>query len=260
MGAARHLLFVFLLVSLAAPAGARSPQDPESTVVLARWRAEAFGSASGGVCCWLEAADGALRFELAEAAEPAAATTAAAMLFSWRGVGWTAVLGEPGQGTLGAWREKWDVPSPELSAWLRAIVAACPAGAGRECRRELPPIRSLTLVPDQKERETTFRSRMTRRGRGRGGRNEILTIRFLEGNGSGVWAAGSRARITGSRRPGSLELEVLARQDVIGLPAEAYLPLWPLDAFPAIEAIFPGTPETTVGYHHAAGPMNSRLE
>ena len=57
----------------------------------------------------------------------------------------------------------------------------------------------------------------------------------------GSCAPGTRILISSSRRPGLLELDLIDSRLALDLPAETFLPLWPLDRFFSAAEIFPGT-------------------
>ena len=273
------LMVLFLLLPTKA-----SAVEPGTRAVLAHWQASAFSEARHGFCCWMIDPAGSLRLEISAPAGPWDNDQGHESLLAWDGDGWTLILGEPGQGTLNRWREQWRNSPPGLERLIRAALSEFPAkefeisfdgispshkgfrpqprnsssGSARKNhykRRWEVSSRFLVLDDDQKSisgpPQESFRVKMIERGSGRGGAAEIFTQEFfIPTNGHfdrDPWVPGTRMLLSSSRRPGRLQLEVVALQLHLEVPSEAFLPLWPLDKFLSPSEIFPGTPSRPEG-------------
>lgn len=181
-------------------------------------------------------------------------------LLTWTGDGWTLVLGPDDQGTLNAWGREWRSVPVSLAQLVRLITTSLglyPAGppefpfalalghsgsAGGIARPKIldsVPARpakdevwryqlaALDLETTGSRKPPSFRRTMTARGRGTGGQNEILELRWTSAGDSG----GSGLRVRSSRRPGALHLDRAWKQAVISPEPEIFLPLWPLSQF-----------------------------
>jgi hypothetical protein len=205
-GAVPFLAALLFLVPVATADGAPAADERSGELIHGTWRGAVLGHHAAGGFLLLSDEDGFLRLEIGrdESAAPAA-------LMSRRGHGWTVVATPDGGGTRNAWEREWQPLEPRLSALLRAgaeILVDPPA----------PPFRRVRVVRETGT-EPDLRTRLTRRGRGRGGPGETLVIR---GAAAGRFVFGS------SRRPGSLELADLTRRPVVYPVREAFVPLWPL--------------------------------
>jgi len=183
-----------------------------------------------------------------------------APLMSWSGDGWTLVLGPDNGGTLNAWGREWrQVPvslaqlvrlvtsslkfyparPPEFS-FARAIGPSWPGTyitrpkilgsvpdrpeAGEVWRYQLA---TLDLQATRNKEMPSFRRNMTARGRGTGGRGEILEMRWSRTGGP----ESPSLSISSSRRPGALQLDAPRKQAVVTPEPEVFTPLWPLSQF-----------------------------
>jgi hypothetical protein len=181
------------------------------------------------------------------------------------GEGWTVASPGQGLLLLQPWGEGWRALGGELSTGLRVLAAALTGGpdglppSGLAGVRRLPARRRpLPLVPwlrsaSRAQQGTTvrlellpaepappeigasrvesprgprsWRSRMERRGTGRGGAGEILRLHWPDGEGP---PRGRALEATSSRRPGRLVIRP-GPQLVVHYPyPEAFLPLWTL--------------------------------
>ena len=281
------LLFLFFLLPADCPA-----DETASRSVLARWRATAFGEARQGLCCWVTGPEGALRLEVSAPQRPGEPARRIGSLLAWEGDGWTLILGEPGQGTLNRWREQWRQPPPGLEPLVRAGLADWsdeeiptspggisnrPGGRPSAWRSPSPELRGrihlerrweaplLSLAPGHGPAlipgfdPDSFRNRMIRRGSGRGGSAEIVTLEFSIPAGgrraAGPWSPGTRLLVSSSRRPGQLQLDLLDSTFHPDLSVEAFLPLWPLGWFLSPAEMFPGTPYPADGLRQDMKPQ-----
>jgi len=176
------------------------------------------------------------------------------------GEGWTLVLGPDGKGTLNAWGREWRTAPASLSRMVRLIIVSLrdypgrrpdfpfAVSAGQSPRRDVIPrpktrksdqsrvgdadvwrfqIPPLDLESNEGRGVAGFRRKMTARGRGAGGRDEIVALRWSSHDGQ----EGYGLLIGSSRRPGSLRLKP-PRDLVVKTPrVEAFLPMWPLSQF-----------------------------
>ncbi len=258
----RTLLALLLLVGLT---GGALAQTGEAGYRFARWRASAWIYDFEGYACWALDGSGALRLEVLS--EKGRAASPLQSIFRQAGIGWSVVLGEPGEGTFNPWREAWSKPSPGWEEWIRQILV--PGGTGTDNSRmatgnplprrrfrgsrggDPPTARIRWVLPvidlransaeSRTRADRGFRQRWTWRGRGRGDDREValLTV-WNPGQEGGAWPAGSRGHLASSRRPGSLDFEIL-RFEKRAVPPEIFLPLWPLRDVVPEDEIFPGT-------------------
>lgn len=181
-------------------------------------------------------------------------------LLTRTGEGWTLVLGPDGNGTLNAWGREWRTAPASLAQMVRLLTASLgnypgrrpefpfATSVGRSRRRGSIP-RPKTLEFDQSDVEDAdvwlfqippldlesneaggvagFRRNMIDRGRGAGGRDEIVILRWFRPGGQKEYGL----RIGSSRRPGTLRLTP-PRDFAVETPeAEVFLPIWPLSQF-----------------------------
>lgn len=189
--------------------------------------------------------------------EPAAIDLAP--LWTRSGDGWTLVLGPDDSGTLNAWDSGWRNVPWGLAQLVRLVTTALreypdrPADSSHGQSVDLPwrsgtiprpkilgtglrqpgakevwryQLATLDLQDSQPVDVPGFRRNMVARGRGTGGRGEILVLRW-RGDGQGGFSLNLRS----SRRPGELVLQPVQRQGVPKPEPEVFLPLWPLSQF-----------------------------
>lgn len=210
------------------PADASAPM----CLVVARWRAEAFGRVAAGRAAWVTAPDGSVRIDLALDDDRPGSPDAAGDPLRQQGHGWTLVAGPGGDGVYGAWDREWAVAPVGLTALVRQVVA--PAAAPSRPRAvvlEFDPAESVDGAPAPAD----LRRQLVQRGRGGGGPGERLTVRH--DRQAGV------CRVRSSRRPGALELRPEPARGVSGAVAEVFLPWWPLAEVitPVPDGAEPGT-------------------
>ena len=197
------------------------------------------GTVSGRVLV-LRGADDRWRCEMA----PHGTTTPVTRqtLLHRRGQGWTLVA-SPEAGFVQPWHEPWRKTGPEAGAalgelfalWLDGVPSAGAPSEEKARWRLAGPAFPATVELDSwaalptdwrpPGRATTagqgrLRKRMTARGRGHGGDGLRFLIRWVDGC----------FEMTTAQWPGRLETDPPVQESVT-VPAEAYLPLWPLADF-----------------------------
>ncbi|MBK7046093.1 MAG: hypothetical protein IPH48_06160 [bacterium] len=230
------------LVTAPATAGAQPGASPDSSaeagaesliLVLADWRVEALGRQAAGRAAWVTGPAGDLRVDLLvdeAGADPGAG--APADLLTRAGRGWTLVAGQGDEGLYGAWDREWRTPPSGLAALARAVTDPAWSTAAGGGSRRLVLAADPAATPEAAGAPVpAFRRAQARRGRGGGGPGERLTVSSLGTPGA--------LRVRSSRRPGRLEVVPTARRAALGVPAEVFLPWWPL-----AEVLDPGTAAT----------------
>ncbi len=181
-------------------------------------------------------------------------------VLNWTGEGWTLILGPDDSGTLNEWGREWRQVPPSLAQVARLVTVsfqnyphqrpefsfAFPTGP--QCRlARIPHPRyhvsrsspaqcedtwhyQLSLLELEGEENTTgagFRDGMVTRGRGTGGRGEVLSLAWFREPDIAAYGL----VVSSSRRPGTLRLEPPRHLAVITPESEVFLPLWPLSQF-----------------------------
>ena len=203
-------------------------------LVLADWRVEALGRQASGRAAWVTGPAGDLRVDLMvddAGADPGAG--APADLLARVGRGWTLVAGQGDEGLYGAWDREWQAPPAGLAALARAVTdPAWSTAAGRSGSRRLVLAADPAASPEVGGTPVpAFRRAQARRGRGGGGPGERLTVSPMGMPG--------QLHVRSTRRPGRLEVLPTARRAALGVPAEVFLPWWPL-----AEVLGPGASAT----------------
>lgn len=230
-----------MVLAASAQAGAQPP------VTLARegaWRLESvLGEISGRFLVARDGAGGSWRLEIG--VSEGRAPVDRASLLARRGRGWTFCGGGDGA-FVQPWHEPWDPLGPATARFLVSLLESLQgkdqrrAGAPRpglpahrrtgsrivlETWDDLPPAwRPPRRGPGPAAGR--LRARLVARGLGRGGPGLVLDHEV----------AGPVHRLTSARWPGAIVLRPDPQHDLPKLPPEAYLPLWPLEAF-----VSPGT-------------------
>ena len=181
-------------------------------------------------------------------------------VLNWTGDGWTMILGPDDSGTLNAWGREWREVPLGLAQIARLVTASLQvypdqrpdfsfaSFTGPQCRlariphphflvSQPPPDRcesswhyqlsSLELEAEKDPAGRNFRGNMVARGRGTGGRGEVVSLDWFSRTG----IEGYGLVITSSRRPGTLRLEPPRDLAVKTPEPEVFLPLWPLSQF-----------------------------
>jgi hypothetical protein len=210
-----------LFVLIPAHEGSAAPGDGEDVLDLhvAVWDAAAYSHRVSGPLGWLRGPDGSLRLELGAEGPDADPRT----LLERSGDGWTLILGPEGEGTLNAWGREWRRVDPGLASLAREAVAFFDrTGAEAERRRLVVP--DLGEGDRPADQAASLRRELVRRGRGRGGRGEIIVLeRFAPGDPAGAF------EIRSTRRPGRIRVGVPSTRPLVCPIPEVFLPLWPLD-------------------------------
>jgi len=184
----------------------QDPGDATGTLIDGIWRGTALGRTADGRFLLLVDEEGRVRLELARGS-----ALDLHSLLARRGDGWTVVTDKEHGGTRNAWGQQWQSLDRDLAALVAggaAAVAGTPDGGAAS--------RHVVL---QAESSMGLRRRLVQRGRGRGGPGEVLRIR---GEKSG------EITITGTRRPGRLELGSLRRQTILYPRRETFVTIWSL--------------------------------
>ena len=181
-------------------------------------------------------------------------------VLTWAGDGWTMILGPDDSGTLNAWGREWRHVPLGLAQMARLVTVALhdyPArrpefsfasSTGLSCqwaRIPQPHFLVSPVIPDRCEStwsyqlspleledggnipQPVFRDNMVARGRGTGGRGEVVSLKWFSQPGIERYGL----VITSSRRPGTLRLEP-PRDLAVNTPEpEVFAPLWPLSQF-----------------------------
>lgn len=232
---AAQLLLMVAAIAVVAPALAGSA-DPDTSGTLpgrlhvAQYQASVFSYHETGNILWLAGPAGVIRLEVRRGRDERPLDS----MLAQTGEGWTAVLGGEGAGTINAWDEAWRVPPVGLQDAVQTVVGALEAGPGRVDDSPAGPWRSRpgrssvvrvrigSLVSS--DPETGFRHRLSGRGLGRGGDDEMLELVWLETE----LDAHPRLQVRSTRRPGRLVLAADQERPVVYAMPEAFVPLWPL--------------------------------
>lgn len=200
----RSLLLVVLMGAACVGPSARAQDGTaEGTLRQGRWHGSVLGRSESGSFLLLVDESGWVRLELGRGEGPDP--------LRQQGEGWTVITDTDGGGTRTPWGQEWRPLEADLARFLSVVA------------RELSPIpiggfatRTLVLPAAS---PTGLRARMALRSRGRGGPGERVRMR----------GDGRRAVvITGSRRPGRLELETNSIRKVRYPRRETFVPLWSL--------------------------------
>jgi len=170
-------------------------------------------------------------------------------VMDWDGTqGWTVVSVDSGGGTYSRWNEQWQVLAPAWDTWLRVLISQTSGGiplpseirdvspGGRplllplyENNAHRPRVKRLqmpmldTQTDINRKSDSGFRLSMTRRGRGRGGKDSILSLVAASTDNSVI-------RITSSHMPVTLQLTNPLPIAAEYSTEEAFLPWWPLSS------------------------------
>jgi len=243
----RVIAWGILVISVTAGNGAvgetvEASANLPGSISIYSYRASVFSFQETGTLLWLAGPDGALRLELNRGVVATAGHRLVDPLLHQVGQGWTAVFGEHSQGTINPWGERWRQPplglghmaqlvgealavGPPAAVSERAVVSAeaWRAGARRISRIKFT-IPSLEIAAGDTTPRNVFRSESVRRGLGAGGVAEVLELTWRRQAGVDQ----TSLVVNSTRRPGRLELALLARHDVTFVMPEAFVPLWPL--------------------------------
>jgi len=217
---------------------AQAADDDADTVWIGSWRLETPLGTAHGTLLYLVADRGAWRCELAvaEAGDEPRRTD----LLHRRGRGWT-LVGGPDGGYVQPWDEGWQALASAsegalaqlLRVWTGASPRSGPAGRGPGAPGGRSPGPQPVVLdrwedlpadwrpPDElPSTGGDLRRRLTSRGRGRGGPGLVLYLR----------PRAAALEVGTTRWPGRLTVAGPVHE-VADVPAEAYLPLWPLADF-----------------------------
>jgi hypothetical protein len=218
--------------------GARDSGAADSealSVVLATWRAEAFGRVATGAVGWVAAGDGTVRLDLAVDAQPDPVPGSNPDpwpgLLAREGRGWTLVAPPAAEGLCGAWDREWSAPPPGLAALARGVthwaegtradgtsgVGARASGGGESFVLAAAVSEAGTMDADPLP--TGLRRELAGRARGGGGPGERVHVGPL---------AGGAVEVRSSRRPGRLVVTPREERPTSATPEEVFLPWWSL--------------------------------
>ncbi len=255
---------LLVLLVLAGGAAAASVSDEPETGLLrfAGWRASFMGREEAGALCWLRSAEDRWRCEILA---PGEVGDDRSLLLERAGEGWTLIRADVDVATVQGWRRPFRELDARVAGAVGSVLAALddpgftpdvgcvarhagdaaariPAGgrpawfaAARKAvpddvfRIDLPLLRAVgadslaaAAVGDDRAR-SMVRSALESRARGRGAPVETWTCARLVNDGGAP-----RLRLSSSRRPGSLVLELRGTLPVAYHPDDVFLPLWPL--------------------------------
>jgi hypothetical protein len=233
------------LLSLSLPAVPVLAQETlPANLVSTTWRLQtALGEAEGGMLL-LRGPDHRWRLEVAIA--PSGRTplpVERTRLAQRQGEGWTLTL-EPDSGFLQPWHEPWRSLSPQairaiddlLERWLDCVGDTGPVVGPRRWRQPVQARSESLPVPDL-ERLVLDPADLPDAVRPPGPAGGLRARLVARGLGRGAVGLGLKARWTAedlqmhsSRWPGGLSIRLTGNQ-AVAVPAEAFLPLWPLADF-----------------------------
>lgn len=208
------------------PPDSAAPAGESLAVVLATWRAEAFGRLATGAVGWVAASDGAVRLDLALDAQPGDAQPASLPdpwpgLLARDGRGWTLVAPPVGEGLYGAWDREWSAPPPGLAALACGVVRGADGSRTAGGGESFILAAAADGVPagDAGSGPSGLRRELAGRARGGGGPGERVHVGPLPGGG---------VEVRSSRRPGRLTVIPRETRPTSATPEEVFLPWWSL--------------------------------
>ena len=253
------------------PAEVSEPTDNDQhgQLHLVSWEAQILGRIQPGTACWIAGPHGALRLEILSAGDPAALEN----LLRQEGEGYSLILGSGEAGTFNSWHRQWRKVDSASASWvrlvsgilsgqdsselvrsdgLRLLTSLTQRRVGRlpchgrsqsktKIRVQLPVLRDLSADPETTSRpsvssaKSPFRQRMSHRGQGRGGPQEILTLVATDFIGQPGW------QLTSSRKPGRILISSPQTWSITSPGVEVFAPLWPLAELVEIVKKNPGT-------------------
>jgi hypothetical protein len=260
--AAGFLVLALFLIPVISLAEISEPDSGESDrLQLVSWEASFLGNLQPGVACWVLSAEGALRLEVLPGAHENSHLsdlleqegegftlilgTGLSGTFNpwrqeWRSVdaaaaGWVRLVA----GVLTGQDPRQVVRDQEGRLLEQGLANHAPPvprffhglsdpSQPSRLRVQLPALDNLAgpgvSLPDERRGGTIsrFRQRMTFRGDGRGGDEEILTMAAVSWRGKTAWSLNS------SRKPGRLLVSTPEPWAISSPGPEAFAPLWPL--------------------------------
>jgi len=207
--------------------------DLPGRIHLAEYRASVFAHRESGSFLWLAGPSGLLRLEIRRGDGQGVLTA----LLGQEGQGWTAILDGAENGTINAWGESWHQAPAGLGQVVRIVSEVLQSGVpssdvtvgpwrcrGADDRSMKYRIGALGGSVGSGSGKSDFRERLTRRGLGRGDRDELLELKWV------VAAMDTTAwlMVRSTRRPGKLELAQQYSREVVYAMPETFVPLWPL--------------------------------
>lgn len=238
------------------------------------WEGQVLGQSQPGSACWVRGDDGSVRLEVLPDGR---AETGPGPLLRQEGQGYTLVLGPEDGGTFNPWGREWRTVAEATASWVRFLTGwldgGDPAALAEKGRIRLLPDSAATVAPRPRclplaaaavrvqlpmledpatgrgsagtdpggQPGGSFRRAMTGRAAGRGGNQEVLTLRPEPGPCPAVWT------LTSSRKPGRLRLGPVAVWSTGPLVPEVFLPLWPLGQLLDLGTKNVGTPRPGAG-------------
>lgn len=253
------------------------PEDLTGVLQTSCWQASAFTYHAFGTVGWIVGPDKSLRLEILSdpasgqdlAGCPERQSLSLTRMLAQQGQGWAVILGPSNAGTVNAWGQQWRSAKPAVGQWLRLLLSTLsnppdsesaspvslhlqipkrfvapgsrPGWTSSISRHELPQL-NLTdsgevVAAGHQETENVLRQKLTRRGRGRGGPAEMVTLAWRQNRTD----TQIELRIRSSRRPGVLQVTAPVSQPVRYPHRELFLPLWPMQDLLAFSGDFSGT-------------------
>ncbi len=241
LGLFLRLTFLTAAVILAGPLvetsrAAEDELDLPGTAYLAHYRATAFSYQETGSLLWLAGPEGILRLEVLRAGHTTAEPDTWQPLLEQQGQGWTAILTGQSDDTINAWGAEWRHPPAGLAEAAQLVTTALVAGppeqsaprrwrAGQSAGHTAKyRVATLGESPALTPQGLHWRQEQAARGLGRGGRDDMLVLRWE----AQIGEEPASLHVMASRSPGSLEIELPEAAKVIYAMPEAFVPLWPL--------------------------------
>lgn len=198
------------VVALLLAAPARSATDESEGV----WRLESpLGTVAGSWLLVQDATGGAWRLELGLAGDGPGAD-----LRRRQGRGWT-FCSLDDEAFVQPWHGKWWQAGPATASFLGRLATVAIDPPRRLVLASWDDLPSDWRPPGRKPPPGgDLRRRLVMRGLGRGGDGLVVSVA----------ASDCGVRLTTTRWPVGIEVAVLERRQGVDLPAEAFLPLWPL--------------------------------
>ena len=232
------LVVVVLLVGplVETSSAADDELDLPGVAHLTHYSASVFSYQETGSLLWLAGAEGILRLEVRRADNTSANPATWLPLLEQRGQGWTAILAGLSDDTINAWGAEWRHPPAGLAQAAQLVTTALEAGppepsgparwrAGQSAGHTAKyRVATLGESPASTSQELPWRDEQAARGLGRGGRDDMLVLRWGVQDGEKPVFL----QVTASRSPGRLEFELPETAKVIYAMPEAFVPLWPL--------------------------------
>ncbi len=223
--------------------------DQIGNLQLGTWSVEVLRHQQHGAFCLFQDAGGAVRIEAYAGFTESPEAALDKLLWRHNG-GWTVILASDGSGVLNPWEKGWEVLEPQLTLYLRTIIAALDlsnpetepswppevkilsSAETENCRSRYIPFvnrrpHSIRLELSPICKATSFRQRMVKSGHGRGLNAEIIRI-SNEASLRPMQDPLDTMVLRSSRRPGAFRLFLQRSIRVHFAEQDPFIPMWPL--------------------------------